>query len=362
MYLAMQGYINGSMPSDPKEAKAMTDAGRPPVTFWDPLAQKYRSYKGIEPLTQWISTGADMAYLIGQMKEVDAEKLITAAAVAISNNVNVTQFMQAMSEMTDVMKNGRTDSQWEQSLEFIRRRLTVFSPAVLKELSGAGDEKTRTMLSREFDQDRTPWAPVHREFQALLDDYKKGVGVGGRNIKTIRNMFTGEPLINDVWPFNPFTTTPAQPAPWAKEIKRLNGAGIRPLDEWLGRPQPADIGLRERPTSPGVRLEGPELDRLEILMTQVVEVGGKKLTESLDDLVTGKSYNRFPDFTKQDLLQERWNAFRELAERRLIAENKELRNKLMLRRGESIIERMPSTRQPAMHERLQRRYGPNVAP
>jgi hypothetical protein len=366
MYLAMQGYITGSMPDDPKEAKAMSDAGRPPISWWDPLAQKYRSYKGIEPLTQWISTGSDLAAMIGRMPEVDAERLITAASLAITNNINVTQFMQAMSEMIDVMKNGRTDSQWEQSLEFIRRRLTVFVPAIAKELTGSGKEKTRTMLSTAFDEDRSPWAGIHREMRALLDDYRKGFGAqagpGEPYIKKVRNMWTGDPLINDVWPFNPFTTVPAKMDPWAREVTRLKGAGVQPIDEWMGRPQAADIGLEPRRTAPGVRLTAPQLDRLEVLMTQEVKVGGKKLTESLDALVTSPAYQRFPDFTKQDLIQERWDMFRQSAEQRLLLEDKTLRSKFALRRGESIVEKLPSTRQPQLRENLHRRFGPNVAP
>jgi hypothetical protein len=97
-------------------------------------------------------------------------------------------------------------------------------------------------------------------------------------------------------------------------------------------------------------------------MTQQVQVGGKKLTDSLNDLVTSERYQKFPDFTRQDLIQERWGMFRELAERRLMLEDKDLRDRYMFRRGESIIERLPAARQPAARERIQRRFGPSAAP
>jgi hypothetical protein len=362
MYLAQQGLITGSMPSDPAQARVMTAAGRPPQSFWDPLAQKYRSYKGIEPLTQWISTGADMAYLVGQMDELSAERLMTAASLAISNNINITQFMQAVSEFADIAKNGRTDTQWEKSLEFIRRRLTSLTPAAVREMAGAGEERTRTMTT-PIEGQRGALPMMERELKALVDDFARGFGAGpSATIKTQRNMFTGDPMTNDVWPGNPFTTTPAQMAPWAAEISRLKGAGLRPLDEWIGRPQPAELGLQNQPTTPGIKLTAPQLDRLEVLMTQQVQVGGKKLTDSLNDLVTSERYQKFPDFTRQDLIQERWGMFRELAERRLMLEDKDLRDRYMFRRGESIIERLPAARQPAARERIQRRFGPSAAP
>ena len=361
VWLAMQGLATGSMPDEHPERLVLEQTGRPPQSFWDPLMEKWRSYKGMEPLTQWISTGTDLAYLLGQLPEYDAERLLTAGSLAISNNINITQFMQAVSEFASVAKEGRTDSQYEKSLEFIRRRLTVFMPAAVKELTSAEGEQKKVLLTKEFDEDKSPSAAIFREFRALIDSYKMGFGTGPEStIKTRRNMFTGTPLLNDVWPFNPFTTKPEQPDPWAAEILRLNGAGLEPLDEWLGRPQPANIGISERPTAPGVRLGAPDLDRLEVLMTQIVKDAHGKLTDSLNALVKSDIYKRQSDVTKQEMIQARWAQFRQRAEARLEMESEVLKTEHRRKRIKSVIEKLPpkgTTRQ-----RLERQLSPGAAP
>src|SRR6267142_325215 len=69
VWLASQGYITGPAPGDPKDAKAMKDAGMPPMSFWDPLSQKYRSYAGLEPLSTVLASGAVMARIVSQIPE-----------------------------------------------------------------------------------------------------------------------------------------------------------------------------------------------------------------------------------------------------------------------------------------------------
>jgi len=368
MALAMQGYITGRMPSSREEAIAMEHAGRPPLSFWDPLASKHRSYAGMEPLTYFVSMGADLAYAMGQLPEVDAVRLFLTTILVELNDLSIQAFTEALSELADVIKMGRTDSQWEKSLEFIRRRLTVFIPAVAKQTL-TGQEQRRVMLTGAFDEDKSPSAPVRRELQALFDEYRKGFGARGGAfgappyLKVKRNMFTADKMINDSWPFNPFTTKPAQLAPWASEIKRLNGAGLEPLPDWIGQPQSADIGLQDRPTAPGVRLNTEELDRLEVLMAQVVRDAHGKLTDSLNALVQSATYKRQSDVTRRELIQQRWNGFRKRAELLLLKENESLRKDFQRKRGESMIEQMPIERQAEATRRLQQRFpSPGLAP
>jgi hypothetical protein len=252
------------------------------------------------------------------------------------------------------------------SAKFIRRRLTVFIPAALKEITGAvNEEKKRVLLTGAFDEDKSTSAAMHRELRALIDDYMVGFGAGpSETIKYQRNRFTGDILTNDSWPWNPFTLKPAQPEPWATEIQRLKGAGLDRLPNWMGKPQPADIGISTPavPTAPGIRLTGHELDRWEVLMTQVVKDRHGKYTESLNALVTSDIYLRQSDVTKRKMIQELDGEFQKRAQEQLLRENKALKNAFLLRVGESQIEHLPEARQPSARERIQRRYGPGVAP
>lgn len=368
MYLAMQGLITGSEPTDLKQAKAMRDAGRPPQSFWDPLAQKYRSYAGMEPVTTLVSTGANLANILRQIPEADAMRLLMGAALGEVDSLNAKSYTQAISELTDVVKTGRTDAQYDKSLAYIRRRLSVFNPAGLKELESLVDPTQRRVVpSGAFDEDKSPGASVRREFQALLDEYRKGIpGLSGATdeqgrplLKPVRNMFTGQEMVNDTWPFNPFTTTLAQGAPWAAELRRLDGAGLQPLEGWIGQRAPADIGMTEQPAHPGVRLTPSELDRWEVLMTQVATDRHGHLTDSLTNLVQSGVYQRQSDVTRRLMVQDRWNTFRQRAEGLLLRENPGLRDAVDQHKRAAGIEHLPTARQPAARERL---HGVTIGP
>ena len=363
-WLAHQGYVTGSLPQHP-ESTTMEHAGRPPQSFWDPLAEKYRSYKGIEPLTQWISTGADMAYLIGQMDDVTVGRFMTAASVAVSQNINATQFLQSVGEFVDMVKAGRADVSYEKSMDFVRRRLGIFMPAAVRELTG-GEEQKKVMKPSDYEQ-KGAVDMAHQELRLLIDEYMKNLGmVGGPGerpfTKVKRNMFTGDPLRNDTWPFNPFTQKPGNFAPWAKEIQRLDGAGLEPLPEFIGKRIPTDLGLKDKPTTPGVRLSRSELDQWERIMTKEIVDQHGKLTESLDFLVQSKFYKEQSEVGKREAIQARWLEFKMRAEEKLLDRNPELARTVLEKYATHSIERMPTARQLAAKESLELMLRPGRAP
>jgi hypothetical protein len=347
MYAAMNGLITGSPPTDPKEIRALEAAGLPPRSFWDPLSQKYRSYAGMEPLTTLIATGANLAKVVPKLKEPDAVRLVLAATLAEVEAIDSNIYLQAVSEVLDVLKNGRDDVRYGKSLEYVRRRLAMFNPAILREIEQGGDPARRRVIAdQQFDKDKTIWSTARQEFDMLLQEYKRGFPGMSEDIKIERNMFTGEPMLDDVWPFNPFRTRPEQPAEWAKEIRRLHeigiGSGIDRLDEWIGQHREYDIGMTQRPELPGVRLTARELDRWEVLMTQeVTNAAGQKLTGALDAMVTSAQYRRQSDVTKKDMLHRVWLEFKLKAQTRLFNEEPELRRAVEGQRRGSMLERLP---------------------
>lgn len=361
-YLSMQGLITGNLPAYP-ENKSIEHAGRPPVSVWDPLVQRYRSYAGIEPLTTIVSTSADIAYLVGRLPEKDAIHLLTAYQLAVANNIGLQRFTQAIGEFIDATKQGRTDAQWDQSVKFIREHLGGFKPGFAQ-----NDQETlRLMKTGKYDDSKSPLGPVWRELQALVDDYKRGLGFKqGADpskapfVKADRNMFTGDILINDSFPYNPFTTKPAQGDPWAQEVRRLNGAGLEKLPEWIGTQAPADIGMSATQTAPGVRLQPKELDDLEVLMTQVVKNSkGEKLTEAMDSLVTSERYLAQSDVGKKEWLHGLWTEYRQRAETALLIKHPQLKSEYEAKVGAHSIERLSPEKQPALQERLRQRIDRN---
>lgn len=362
-WLAMQGLVTGNMPAHPKDV-TMEHAGRPTRSIWDPLAEKWRSYDGLGLVTQAISTGADFAYQLGQLSEADAEHLVTAGALAFSNNVDANQFMQAIGQFYDIATNGSTDAQYEKLLQFARLRAQSLIPAVLSEFLG-GSEKQRVMPP--LSDDKSPSGAIYRELQTLMNTLKmKTGGSDEKTIKKTRNMFTGDVIPDTTWPFSPFGTKDFQDEPWAAELRRLNGAGLKPLTGWLGNKDPADIGMTEKPAAPGVQLTASELDRWEVLMTQEVKNSHGYLTDALNNLVQSPSYLRQTEFDKQTRIHGVWLEFKERAELRLLKEIPELDVAMKLKRGQTMIERhVAPERQPAARERLGQRYGvpsPGAAP
>lgn len=342
--LAQQGYVTGAAPGDPKAAKAMVDAGMPPMSWWDPLSQKYRSYAGLEPLSTVISVGATLANLATQIPEPSFTKLLLAAGLAEVESVPQKTYLQAMAEMNDVMKTGATDSMWEKSLDYIRRRLGSFNPAAAREVARLIDPTSgRTLKVTTFDKDYTPSAALRREWRALVDDF-----TGGN--KNQRNTWTGDLIQNTTWPFNPFTQKEYRGAPWAQEIQRLHGAGIDPLSDTIGgKPAPVNVGMTEAQPSPAVRLTPDQLDRLEVLMTQVVKDSHGNLVASIDNLVNSSLYKRMPDSTREQMLQSRWAQFRQRAEGQLLMENRPLRLQLEDAQRKATIQGAPKDVQQRMN-------------
>jgi hypothetical protein len=314
----------------------------------------------MEPLTTMVSMGADFAYLYGQLPEKDVSHISTAAATAFMNNINSNQFLQAVGQLYEIMSNGSTDSQWDMAAKFIRTRLTSAIPAVIKEVA-SGQEQQRVLPSAEFQGKTDLGSVAHRELRVLVDTLWRNAGqVDPNTIKYDRNMFTGDILINDSWPFNPYTVKgPEQAASWAVEIRRLNGAGLRRLPDWIGSLGPADIGMSDKPEAPGVRLSGKQLDRMEVLMTQVVKDSHGKLIDSLDQLVKSDTYKRVDnDHVREDLIHERWISFRLRAEDALRKEDPKLDEAIKLHTGLHQIEKyMPRGRQPAARMELELRHG-----
>lgn len=349
MYLAMNGLVTGSPPADPNEIKLLEAAGRPPLSAWDPLSQKWRSYKGIEPLTTLMATGANLANVVPRLsKNNDALTLILGAALAEVGGIDSNMYLQSISEVLDVLKNGRDDVRWGKSIEYIRRRMSMFNPAIMREVKKLTDaERVRVMADPKFDKDQSVMSTLRQEFDMLYQEVTRNIpGMPGSGKKD-RNVITGDVMLNDSWPMNPFVMRPDQPTPWAAEIRRLHdkgvNTGIRRLSEWIGQHREYDIGLAEKPELPGIRLSGEVLDRWEVLMTQVVtNENGEKLAAALDTLVQTPMYKDQSDVTKGDMIHRIWYGFKIRARDALFEEMPDVRRRLENQRLRSQLERLPS--------------------
>jgi len=356
MYLAMNGLIIGDPPTnDPKDIKAMEDAGMPPRHWWDPVSQKYRSYAGMEPLSTTIAMGANLAKVIHRLPDDDAMRLLLAASVAETEGIGRSGSMiQAYSQAIDIFKGQHDDNVIENGMKYIRRRLDQFYPAAMREVGGViQPEHQRVLPDVRYNEAKDlyipPWSDrygqptvLQRELRMLYDDYTRDLPGFGKNRKPDRNIVTGDPISTETWPFNPFTTKPAQGEPWAEAIKRLDGAGLEKIPEWIGGAhEGANVGLEQQPVKPGIKISAQELDRLEVLMTQVVKDGHGSLKDSLNFMVKSPTFLRQPDVTQKEMVRGIYSAFHKMAEARLIQENAPLRRALDNKQNAFLQDRLP---------------------
>lgn len=342
-YLAMQGLINGD-PIDNQDRRTMEAAGRPPRTWWDPVSGKWRSYAGMEPFSSLVAFGANMASAGARLPEGDVLHLLLAAGLAWGGVIEDNVFMTSASQFVDAVKVGYDDSKVAGMLEYVRRATERFRPAVLTELESAVDPEIRKAVPRPEYQHNL----LMQEVDMLFQNYRKGIpfasmATNDKNQPIVardQNMFTGDFLVSG-WPYNPLIPHEPQEAPWAKAIQRLNGAGLKPIDEWIGTPQRPDAGMTTINTKPSVKLDGPQQERLITIMTKEIKDGRGNLIQSLDALVQDKRFLNQPDSVQADLIKMRWSQFRQAAEEKFVKENEDVQRKLRENQRKMIRERLP---------------------
>jgi len=295
------------------------------------------------------------------MDEVSAGKLMYASALAFGHSFGVSGFTDTISRTIEAMKGGfKTDNEFEHWGDYIRQTLAEFEPQAFREVSGyVTGERTRVVKTGEYDESKSPEGQVMRELKALYDNLRQGVGAsGGGTIAHRLNMFTGEPLIREAWPMNPYKAVPNMVGPWASEIKRLDGAGLKEMPDWIGQQQTPSTGMDPlKLEAPALRLDAREINRRTILMTQEVELGGEKLIGGLDELVKSDIYKGSSDAYKADLIRQRFGEYRKAAETRLLLENESLRKDYERKQGRSIIQKTPEKGQESLRMELDVRLG-----
>lgn len=105
--LTQNGQITGGGPSDPKLRSALRRTG------WQPYSVKvgdtYYSYSRFEPIATILGMGADMQEILGNYEAYDldaqreADELVTAGVMAISNQIVGKTFLQGFSDLVEVL-------------------------------------------------------------------------------------------------------------------------------------------------------------------------------------------------------------------------------------------------------------------
>lgn len=107
--LAMNGQITGAGPSDSKQRAALRRTGWQPYSI--KVGDTYYSYARFDPLSTILGMSADLAEILSNYEAYDldaqkqADELVTAAAIAVGNQVVGKTFLKGFADLTEVLSD-----------------------------------------------------------------------------------------------------------------------------------------------------------------------------------------------------------------------------------------------------------------
>lgn len=384
MYLESQGLLTGTAPKDPKARKIWEDAGYQERSWRFPGGTTVHSYDGLGPITNLISTAADLSMAARRLPSGDAAHLMGSYMMSVLNNLDSRTFTQTISNLMDVIKNPSSDSQVEKAMDFVRKQVAGWAkPGVAREIEAAVDPARRRPVRSGAYEENSLGGSIGREFQMLFDDVRSGWpyfssakdSEGHDYVPVDRDSLTGEPTIVAFWPFLPFQPKTLKELPFERpetmpknysadvrhELLRLNGAGLQRLPDWVGGSNPgAGSGFGPSNTREGVRLTGQAKEHWELLMTQGVKNdAGETYAKALASTMSSPLYwlqsdgLRGTDGGKAVMIQAVEREFRERATEQLYRDVRGLRQRVTERQAERELQKVPTQQQPDARNAIQ---------
>lgn len=376
-YLESQGGITGDGPDDPKLRQMWeTELGWQRRSVWDPLADKWRSYDGISPLSDLMAAGADMSTAARRTKG-DLGTAAFAGAIAMAKSFDTKAYTQQLSAWLDVMRPGTSDDTTvEKAMAQLRKSVSgMAQPAFLREIeSGVDPEIRRPRPSGAYAEGS--WGSASgRELDVMVRQWKSQIpglssekdAEGNYLIPPDRDRIDAQPVVGETAPFFPFKSiTPKQDALKYHIFYELQGAGLAPWPEWIGGGRsPADIGFGSRPAenvAAGVHLTAQEKDAFPQIMAQKVRNdAGQTYRQALEEAVADPTYreqsNIGPSGTPRDSEQAKWlqridKEFHDLTVTYMREHSKDLDAELTRREQEREVRGAPRAEQPQVREML----------
>lgn len=372
-YLESIGWVTGDRPRDPKAAAAWDAAGVKDTSFWFP-GLGYRSYKGwTGPMGTLIAQAANLSYMSRHLDEPTFMKLAYAAVLSQMNNIDSRAFTQGISDILNVIYERSNADQIERGMEVVRKRIAgVAVPGIVREL-GRPLNPADKRVTRHGGIDN----PYTREFYALLHEVAiKTPGFSSLTDANGNYLFppetdyvTGEDRWGGIIPFNP---APGGKHDWRendvvfKELRRLEGGGLKwRIPEWIGGADPSAAGLGtalEFDPSHGAMLTPQSRYRYGKIFSQELKTpDGKNFYQALKAMIESPLYQnelgdgyRKVDGGRAAQLQKIDNWFHRATELQLMNEIEPLRAKVLQRKAERQIQKMPLSQQGPMRDNVQR--------
>jgi hypothetical protein len=129
--LALDGVVTGAGPADYRERAVLEQTGWQPYSI--KIGDKYVSYDRLEPISTLIGYSADISSIMGQLGEDESGELVAAGLAAFSRNLTNKTFLSGITEFVDVVTSN-SPNKWE---SFASRQLSgliqpIYSSAIRK--------------------------------------------------------------------------------------------------------------------------------------------------------------------------------------------------------------------------------------
>jgi hypothetical protein len=248
---AASGMITGGGPSDTDLRAHKYNTGWQPYSI--KIGDTYHAYGRLEPLGMMMGLAADAVEIMGELDEMESDKIATTIVAAIGKNVMSKTWLRGMSEMINAMEDPDR-----------------YGSKYVKQLAG-------TAVPTGVAQIEKTLHPEMSDAQSALDAIKARIPGYSKDLPTRRNLWGEKIQFNgalgpDI--ISPIFTSKEKDSPIDKELLRMKAPIKMP-----GRSQ----------TFEGVptKLDANEYEEFIVRMNGIkLDVTGKTLKKSLNELVT----------------------------------------------------------------------------
>ena len=369
-YLESRGDITGDEPDDPRMKQLWKQNGYKGRTFAVPGTETRFSYDNLGPITDLIRFGANMSMAL-RRGATDGLHAFLTGALTIATTFDTRSYTRTIQEFFDMMRGGQSGDKDEAVWEWLRKKGSVLVPAAVREIESGWDPAQRTVRPGDksiLDEMKT----YMRDVMTKVPGFSSATDADGHPIAPPDlNVFTGEEIIGETWPFSPFIASTPKYHPVIDEVGRLRGAGLQMLPpNFLGGAVPKDQGGSTLEAPPveenvigGVRLKSWQRYRYTKAMTQEVRNDdGQLYMEALTRAIESDDYKAQSDIGPSGTLRDGGKAtflqriekdFMRRAEAAVHEEFPEIPKEIERRRGERAVRKTPTAEQSGVRQLIQ---------
>jgi len=308
----LDGTITGAGPADYRERNVLEQTGWQPYSV--KIGDKYISYDRLEPISTLIGYSADIASIMGQLDEEDSGELIAAGLAAFSRNLTNKTFLSGITQFVDVLTSNSAPA-WE---NFASRQLAGFIQPVYSSAIKKGNYFLDN-VKRDYKSD-----DVNGFLKSTFLRAADQVPGMGKNAPPIRDIW-GEP--------RKFYNGVAKPLETLSPIK-IKKEDPDPVNKMIAENN-IPLGLPRRIVQ-GVRLTNKEY-------ATYCEYAGKLAKGRIDKAYNMGFFDKMsdgPEGQKALYIKRIVTKSRQIARRKMLIENPELKNRIRMNKEETKLKLM----------------------